>query len=96
MPADLVAVIALALIGLNGLTFAAFGFDKAAARAGRRRVPEAQLLLFAFLGGTPGAFAGRALFRHKTRKQPFSSELWGIAILQAVVSGGGLGWWLGG
>jgi uncharacterized membrane protein YsdA (DUF1294 family) len=34
------------------------------------------------LGGTIGAYAGRALFRHKTRKQPFSSHLHQTAILQ--------------
>lgn len=96
MPADPVLLVALVLLVHNLLTFAAFGLDKAAARAGRWRVPEAQLLLFALIGGTPGAFAGRAVFRHKTRKQPFSNELWGVAIVQVVVGGAALGWWLGG
>ena len=96
MPADPVPLAALVLLVHNLLTFAAFGLDKAAARAGRRRASEAQLLLFAFIGGTPGAFAGRAMFRHKTRKQPFSNQLWGVAVLQVVVGGAGFGWWLGG
>ncbi|ODS99888.1 MAG: hypothetical protein ABS49_07085 [Erythrobacter sp. SCN 62-14] len=33
-------------------------------------------------GGIGGAYAGRALFRHKTRKQPFSAQLHLIACAQ--------------
>jgi uncharacterized membrane protein YsdA (DUF1294 family) len=76
------ANIATALIVVNFLAFAAFGIDKALAEAGERRISEATLLNLAFFGGTPGAYAGRALFRHKTRKQPFSNELHGIAGFQ--------------
>lgn len=54
------------------------------------------MLGWAFLGGTCGAYAGRALFRHKTRNQPFSSRLHGIAILQAVALAALAGWMLGG
>ena len=69
------------------MTFAAFGIDKARAVGGGRRVRESTLLVLAMLGGTPGAYAGRALFRHKTRKQPFSGLLLAIAMLQLVVVG---------
>ena len=34
------------------------------------------------IGGSPGAFAARHLFRHKTRKEPFSTRLMVIAALQ--------------
>ena len=88
--------LATAFIALNFIAFAAFGLDKAAAEGGRRRIAEATLLGWAFLGGTPGAYAGRALFRHKTRKQPFSSQLHLIAILQGVALAVAGGWWLGG
>ena len=74
--------IALYVIAMNFVAFAAFGIDKAKAEAGARRISEATLLGWAFLGGTPGAYAGRAAFRHKTRKQPFSNELHGILVLQ--------------
>jgi uncharacterized membrane protein YsdA (DUF1294 family) len=47
-----------------------------------RRIPEGELLLLAALGGTPGAYAARHIFRHKTRKQPFSTRLRAIAALQ--------------
>lgn len=74
--------IALYVIAMNFVAFAAFGIDKARAETGSRRISEATLLGWAFIGGTAGAYAGRAAFRHKTRKQPFSNELHGILILQ--------------
>ena len=87
-PANLIA----ALAGINLAAFAAFGIDKARARAGVWRIQESTLLMLALLGGTAGAYAGRRLFRHKTRKQPFSSQLGAIAILQAIGLGAWLGW----
>jgi uncharacterized membrane protein YsdA (DUF1294 family) len=82
------ANIATALIAINFCAFAAFGIDKARAEAGAWRVSESTLLNLAMIGGTPGAYAGRALFRHKTRKQPFSDRLHAIAIIQiAIVAG---------
>jgi uncharacterized membrane protein YsdA (DUF1294 family) len=82
------------LIAANFIAFATFGIDKALAEAGARRISEATLLTWALVGGTPGAYAARHLFRHKTRKQPFSNELHFIAGLQAVVLflGFTLGW----
>ncbi len=67
---------------LNLFTIWRFRDDKARAVAGLRRVPEADLLGLALLGGTPGAFLARHLFRHKTRKQPFSDRLSLIAAIQ--------------
>lgn len=82
------ANIATALIAVNFLAFAAFGIDKALAEAGAWRISEATLLQFAFFGGTPGAYAGRALFRHKTRKQPVSGQLHTIAGLRIAALAG--------
>ena len=90
------ANLSTALIGLNFLAFAAFGIDKAKAEAGAWRVRESTLLWLAFLGGSPGAYPGRHLFRHKTRKQPFCGQLHTIAIVQALGVAGSFGWWLGG
>ena len=56
--------------------------------AGGRRISEGSLLLLALLGGTPGAFAARHMFRHKTRKQPFATILWLIALIQIGVLAG--------
>nr|WP_232301550.1 DUF1294 domain-containing protein [Altererythrobacter epoxidivorans] len=69
------------------MTFAAFGLDKSLAEGGRSRISEATLLNLSLIGGTAGAYAGRQVFRHKTRKQPFSSRLHTIAVLQVVAAG---------
>jgi len=84
--------IAAALAAINLVTLALFGLDKALARGGHRRVRESTLLWLVLIGGTPGAYAGRRLFRHKTRKEPFSSRLFGIAVLQAIVIGAVSAW----
>lgn len=81
-----------ALLAVNLATFAAFGRDKRRARLGGWRVRESTLLLLALAGGTPGAFAGRAFFRHKTRKQPFVAQLWFVVILQ-VAGAAAVGWY---
>lgn len=91
-PANLV----VAFIAINFCTFAAFGVDKMKAEAGKWRIAESTLLMLAFLGGSPGAYAGRSLFRHKTRKQPFSNMLHCIAALQGLFIAGGGGWFLAG
>jgi uncharacterized membrane protein YsdA (DUF1294 family) len=87
--------IAYYAIAINFVAFAAFGLDKMRAEAGARRISEATLLQLAFLGGTPGAYAGRRLFRHKTRKQPFSKALHRIAALHAVALAAVAAWCLG-
>ena len=79
-PSEIAAAIAI----LNMLAFMAFGYDKIQAERGGWRVAESTLLSLAFLGGIFGAFAGRYIFRHKTRKQPFSNNLFTIALLQAI------------
>ena len=73
-----------------------FGIDKAKAETGTWRVKESTLLTLALLGGTLGAYAGRALFRHKTRKQPFGANLLAIAVLQVLALGALIGWLLSG
>jgi uncharacterized membrane protein YsdA (DUF1294 family) len=77
------AVVAILLL-LNLVALAAFRSDKIAAQRGHPRIPEVHLLWLAAMGGTAGAYAGRRLFRHKTRKQPFTAQLHGIAALQLL------------
>ena len=79
-------------MAINFVAFAAFGIDKKLAEARAFRISEARLLGLAFIGGSPGAYAGRHLFRHKTRKQPFSGELHTIAALQIAAMLAFLGW----
>ena len=88
---------ALGLFALVNLwTFILFGLDKIRAEDGTWRVSEGTLLIWAFLGGTIGAYAGRAVFRHKTRKQPFSSHLHQTAILHVFAAALAGGWMLAG
>jgi uncharacterized membrane protein YsdA (DUF1294 family) len=70
------------LVVLNLFTMLRFWQDKQRAIAGERRIPEADLLALALVGGSPGALAARWMFRHKTRKQPFSTWLLLIAAIQ--------------
>ena len=75
------------LAGVNIVTLAAYLYDKAIAASGAAlwRVPEASLHLLALAGGTPGAFAGQRLLRHKTRKEGFRAWFWVIVALQAAL-----------
>jgi uncharacterized membrane protein YsdA (DUF1294 family) len=77
-------LILAALLPVNLVAFTLFAMDKRRARMGLRRFSERTLLLWALIGGTPGAVLGRHVFRHKTRKQPFSTLLWLIAAAQAM------------
>jgi len=72
-----------ALVLINLWTILRFWQDKQRAVAGERRIPESDLLGLALIGGSPGALLARKLFRHKTRKEPFSTQLLVIVALQA-------------
>jgi uncharacterized membrane protein YsdA (DUF1294 family) len=80
----LILILAVVLLAINLATFAAFGWDKAAARQRDRRIPERTLLILAALGGSPAALLARQTLRHKTRKQPFGTRLLLIVFLQVV------------
>ncbi|HZE99350.1 MAG TPA: DUF1294 domain-containing protein [Planctomycetota bacterium] len=80
------------LAGLNLATFVMYGVDKSAAVHDRMRVPEDLLHLLALVGGTPAAFLGQVVFRHKTRKRPFQVKFWMIAVLQIVLIGTAFVW----
>lgn len=71
----------LALV--NFITLLSFRHDKLQAMRGGQRVREADLLFLALAGGSPAALLARRLFRHKTRKQPFSALLLLIVTVQA-------------
>jgi len=79
----LVALGGLILLAVNCWTVLRFWQDKQRAIAGARRIAEADLLGLALIGGSPGALLARRWFRHKTRKEPFSTRLLLIVALQA-------------
>lgn len=70
------------LIAVNTWTILRFWQDKQRAIAGDRRIPEVNLLGLALIGGSPGALLARRWFRHKTRKEPFSTRLLLIVAIQ--------------
>jgi uncharacterized membrane protein YsdA (DUF1294 family) len=73
------------LLVVNILTFVIYGLDKRSAIMGGYRVPKNTLLLLAFAGGTPAAYAARTYFRHKTIKRPFIIRLRCILIVHIGV-----------
>ena len=74
----------LILLALAELTaFGLFWFDKARARVHGRRVPESTLLLAALFGGL-GAWLGQHLLRHKTRKEPFRTQLGMVIVVHLI------------
>ena len=56
---------------INILVFLLMATDKRKAIKGKWRIPEATLLLPAFLGGAVGALSGMFIFHHKTRHPKF-------------------------
>ena len=54
----------IALLLINGWTVVRFWQDKRRAGQGARRIPEADLLGLALIGGTPGAYLARRVLRH--------------------------------
>lgn len=83
------AILALAALyaAASVVCFAAYAFDKAAARAGRRRTPERTLLLLGLAGGWPGGVLAQRLLRHKTRKQAFQTWFWACAAFNLMIAG---------
>lgn len=74
--------IAIYLVVINVLTFVLYWKDKSAAKNGGWRVPEASLLLFALLGGTPAAWFAQKKLRHKTKKGSFRAQFWLVVVIQ--------------
>jgi uncharacterized membrane protein YsdA (DUF1294 family) len=86
----MILICALFLLVANAVTIASFAIDKGRAQRGEWRIAESTLLTLAFVGGSPGAISARQRFRHKTRKQPFATQLDLIAMLHAGVAGGSI------
>ena len=68
------------------LTFIGYWEDKRRARKDLRRIPESSLHLGELLGGWPGAFVARSLFRHKTQKPVFTVILVAATILWGAIA----------
>ncbi|MGN6220591.1 MAG: DUF1294 domain-containing protein [Microbacterium sp.] len=86
--ADLPLWIPALYLVMSGVGFAAYGVDKSAAKAGRRRVSEQTLLAVGVLGGWPGALVAQQVFRHKTRKRSFRRMFWFTVLINVAVFAG--------
>jgi len=82
---SLIAVVSASLWWMEVTTFLFYGYDKRQALKKGWRVPEAVLHILALSGGTPGAFLGQILSRHKTRKLRFKVVFVVIALLQGAL-----------
>lgn len=76
----------ICLVAVNVAAFAAMGIDKAKAKAGAWRVPEATLFLLAVLGGSVGGILGMQLFRHKTKHKTFTVGFPAILVCQLALA----------
>ena len=72
---------------INLLLFVLMGVDKAKAKRGSRRVPEATLFFLAVVGGSLGGMLGMAAFRHKTLHRSFRIGFPVILIAQLALAG---------
>ncbi|NDF13089.1 MAG: DUF1294 domain-containing protein [Proteobacteria bacterium] len=75
----------LYLLVINLITVAVWWLDKRASIQGSWRIPEKTLLVFCFLGGSPGGFLASRLFRHKTKKSSFRARYILVVILQIIL-----------
>ena len=82
----LTSIVFYFLLGINLLTFLAFGIDKWKAKRGRWRVPEATLMMMAALGGSVGALLGMRVFRHKTQHKKFTIGVPLILLVQIALA----------
>ncbi len=75
------------LVAINFTTFGYYAYDKLQAQAQPQgaRVPEAVLHGLAALGGSPGAYLGMAVLRHKTIKAAFRFVFWTTVVFQVLL-----------
>lgn len=62
-------------VATNVLAFVLVAIDKSKSRRRARRIPEAQLVAVAAVGGAPATWFACTMFRHKTRKRSFKAKL---------------------
>ena len=73
------------MIGINAVSFVAYGIDKLKAKKGKWRIPEATLLLLAVAGGSIGAWMGMKVWHHKTLHKKFRYGVPAILFLQLAL-----------
>jgi len=79
---------------MSALCFLAYGVDKAKAKRGSNRIPEANFHLLELAGGFPGGFIAQHVFRHKRRKTRYLLVF--LLIVAAHAAGWAAWWWFAG
>lgn len=88
MTAARVLPVLLAYVAIMSVVaFAAFGIDKWKAQHHRRRISERTLLWLTALGGSPGAWTGMLIWRHKTLHRKFRYGVPAIFVAQMAAVG---------
>ena len=88
MTAARVLPVLLACVAIMSVAaFAAFGIDKWKAQHHRRRISERTLLWLTALGGSPGAWTGMLIWRHKTLHRKFRYGVPAIFVAQMAAVG---------
>ncbi|WP_323815902.1 DUF1294 domain-containing protein [Cellvibrio sp. NN19] len=75
----------LVYVGASFLTYYFYWDDKRRAKRNEWRIPEANLHLWSFVGGWPGAFIAQQQFRHKTKKVSFRLVFWLIVASHQIL-----------
>jgi len=88
LPGVVPAVIAIAYLGLSGMSWLWYRADKHAAGKGAQRTPESTLHLVDLLGGWPGGLIAQQQFRHKTVKASFQSVFWVTVVVNLGFAAG--------
>lgn len=78
-------ILIIYFIGINLVTFIAFGIDKRRAAKHRYRIPKKNLFGLAIVGGSIGALFGMYVWRHKTRVWYFVVGIPVILVMQVAV-----------
>ena len=81
----MLAALLMATLIMSVAAFILMGVDKARARRGAWRIPEATLFLFAALMGGVGGTLGMFFFRHKTKHWYFRLGFPALAAVQLAL-----------
>lgn len=73
------------LIAVNLFTFFLYGIDKSKARKNQWRISEFQLIFWAIVGGSIGAWAGMQFWHHKTKHVKFRIGIPVIILIQLLL-----------
>lgn len=73
-------------LSISVFCYAAIRSDKARAKAGQWRTPEAALHLGELLGGWPGSFIAQWQHRHKTAKASYQAVFWLVVLVHQLVA----------